>query len=137
GEIRGKVASQAISEVSGVVASATNPQLLWAHNDSGDEARLFLLNDTARLRAAYYLEGVTARGWEDIGRMRKNGKNFLLVGDIGDNQARRPFVELHVFREPAVRESGTVYTDTISRSAIRSYAMKYEDGPRDAEALFY
>lgn len=137
GESGGKVADPAISEASGLIASVSNPGLFWTHNDSGDEARIFLLDDAARLRAMYYLEGTTAHDWEDIGRITKNGETYLLVGDIGDNLARRPFVTIHAFREPAVRESARAYTDTIGRAAISSYVMKYEDGPRDAEALFY
>ena len=138
GVTRGKVTDPAINEVSGIIASAVNPRFFWVHNDSGDKARIFLLDHTAQLRATYYLEGVAARDWEDIGRMTKNGESHLLVGDIGDNLARRPFVELHLFREPVGRTNGTTaYTDTIDRAAISSYVMKYEDGPRDAEALFY
>ncbi len=138
GKARGKVTDPSISEASGIIASAVNPGFLWVHNDSGDKARIFLLDHAARLRATYYLEGVAARDWEDMGRMTKNGENYLLVGDMGDNLARHPFVELHAFREPVVRASGTtVYADTIASAAIRSYVMKYEDGPRDAEALFY
>ena len=137
GESRGKVADPAISEASGLIASAVNRGLFWTHNDSGDKARIFLLDDAARLRATYHLEGITAHDWEDIGRVTKNGDTYLLVGDIGDNLARRPFVTIHVFTEPTVREDTRTYTDTIGRATISSFVMKYEDGPRDAEALFY
>ncbi len=136
GQATGKVTNAKIDEASGLVSSAKNPGFLWTHNDSGDEARVFLIDDSARYKATYYLEGISARDWEDIGMMERDGRHYLLIGDIGDNNRRYPYVYVHVFEEPAIEEKQP-YVDTIPKERIRSFVMKYEDGPRDAESLFF
>lgn len=133
---RGIVENRALNEASGITASLVNPGLLWAHNDSGDAARIFLMDDSARNKAVYYLEGVKARDWEEIGFMKSRGQRFLLIGDIGDNAGNQPFVTIHRVKEPLFKGK-PFYIDTIPEEDILSYTLQYSDGPRDAEALFY
>ena len=113
-----------ITESSGIVAS-TRSDLLFTHNDSGDTARFFAVDRTGKTRAAYVLRGVQARDWEDISR---GPGGTLWLGDIGDNRGiRDKGLLVHRVAEPSGRASATV-TPT-------SYRLRYEDGPRDAEAL--
>ena len=63
---RGKVENSAINEASGLAAGINNPNMLWTHNDSGDSARLFLLDEYGRFQAQFKLEGISNRDWEDI-----------------------------------------------------------------------
>src|SRR5690554_3298139 len=134
----GIVNSAEINEASGLVRSAKLPNYFWTHNDSGDQARLFLIDSTATHRATYYLADVSAHDWEDIAWMeRGEGRHYLLVGDIGDNKGKRDHVRVHVLEEQ-IPDLGTVpYIDTIPNTKIQSFILKYEDGPRDAEAMFY
>lgn len=136
GQSRGIVANRALNEASGITASAVNPGLLWAHNDSGDAARLFLMDDSAQSKAVYYLEGVKARDWEEIGFMKSEAQNYLLIGDVGDNLGNQPFITIHRVKEPLFKGT-SFYTDTISKDDILTYTLKYNDGPRDAEAFFF
>lgn len=136
GQSRGIVENRALNEASGITASVVNPGLLWAHNDSGDAARLFLMDDSAKSKAVYYLEGVQARDWEEIGFMKNESQDYLLIGDIGDNLGNQPFIRIHCVKEPRLKGS-LFYTDTISKDDILTYTLKYNDGPRDAEALFF
>ncbi|MGK6351323.1 hypothetical protein [Parapedobacter sp. DT-150] len=140
GEAHGKIKGSTINEASGLVAAVAHPRHFWTHNDSGDKARIFLMDDSARHQATFYLQGIEARDWEDIGMMEQQGRHYLIVGDIGDNQNRRPNVQVHVFEEPQIDvqdPAGVPDIDTIPRERIRSYTMRYEDGPRDAESLFF
>ncbi len=155
---KGVLEKSPINEASGMVASRENPGFLWTHNDSGDKARIFLIDTLARLHATYYLEGVEARDWEEIAYMQIGGINYLIIGDIGDNRAVRSSVSIHIIPEPRLAAAAspaaaslsattspvsaavrgeTPQTDTISAAHIRTFALQYEDGPRDAEALFY
>src|SRR5690606_20934625 len=68
---KGKMTYKAIDEASGLVAGINNMPYFWTHNDSGDEARIFLLDSAARYKATYYLEGIVARDWEDIATMQE------------------------------------------------------------------
>ena len=132
---RGRIQNRELKEASGLTASINNPGLLWTHNDSGDEARIFLIDDSARSRAVYYLEGVEARDWEEIASLQKDC-SYLLVGDIGDNNGERPFISIHLIKEPIFKQ-GIFYTDTIPEKDITTYLLTYEDGPKDSEAFFY
>ncbi|MCU1672363.1 MAG: hypothetical protein JWN77_476 [Frankiales bacterium] len=124
GHVLFSFADPRITESSGLVAS-TRSDLLFTHNDSGDTARFFAVDRTGRTRAAYVLRGVQARDWEDISR---GPGGTLWLGDIGDNRAvRDKGLLVHRVAEPSGRASATV-TPT-------SYRLRYEDGPRDAEAL--
>lgn len=132
----GKINYKEIDEASGMTAGVNNPGLLWVHNDSGDEARIFLIDEEARYVATYYLEGVEAEDWEDITSAPGSGegRHYLYIGDTGDNKARRDHVKIHRVEEPARRDE-QAYTDTISRDRISTFVLRYEDGPRDAETL--
>lgn len=136
GQASGKITATEINEASGLVASSGNPGFLWTHNDSGDVARIFLVDDSARLRTTYYLSGVLARDWEDIGIMECKGRKYLLVGDIGDNRSHHPYINVHRLEEP-VATGITARVDTIPQEAIATFVLRYENGPRDAESLFF
>lgn len=133
GEAQGLLAKSPINEASGIVASRAHPGFLWVHNDSGDQARIFLIDSLAQLQATFYLEGVKACDWEDIGFMYRNGQPYLIVGDIGDNRATRSKISVYLFPEPTIQAS----IDTIRSEHILQFDLQFEDGPRDAEALFY
>ena len=113
-----------IVESSGLARSTFPRPVLWTHNDSGDSARVFAVGQDGRTRAVLSLDGVHATDWED---MASGPGHTLWAGDIGDNGWSRELITVHRFREPRALESGLV-------RAI-SYDFRYEDGPRDAEAL--
>ena len=131
--ITGQVAFTEATEISGVVASRAHPGLLWAHNDSGDTARLFALDPTGAHLGEFHLDGVTAFDWEDItiGEDPITGEEVIYVGDIGDNPGTRESVTVHKVIDPWV----TAVDGIIPTSAISSTTFTYPDQPRDAEAL--
>ncbi|WP_262248068.1 hypothetical protein [Parapedobacter soli] len=135
GQARGQVKNPEINEASGLVAAGHKGHF-WTHNDSGDQARIFLIDGSARHKATYYLQGITAYDWEDIGMMEREGSHYLLIGDIGDNRGNRPNVLLHILKEPA-DPFGAPKVDTVPNDRITTVVLQYEDGPRDAESLFF
>lgn len=101
---------------------------LWTHNDSGDP-ELHLVGMDGAPRGEVRVAGATVEDWEDVAAGPcPGGGRCLLVGDIGDNQARRPRITLYRVPEPAAG-------DAQSRPAEALHAV-YPDGPRDAEAMF-
>lgn len=135
----GIVDSGEIREASGLVASSAYPGFFWTHNDSGDAARIFLLDSLAQHRSTWYLPRMENRDWEEMGKIRREDVEYLMVGDIGDNRAQREYITFYIFPEPVVDtvDSGQVQVDSLSQELVQVLHLRYEDGARDAEAFFY
>lgn len=115
-------------EASGVAFSATHPGVLWVHNDS--DRHLYALDRNGVLKARIALPGPRPQDWEDIaaGPCGNGSGSCLYLADIGDNEHRRTSISVLRIPEPAL-------TDTSTAPPER-FVFQYEDGPRDAEALF-
>ncbi len=130
----GKITDSRLNELSGLVNSRKDPSCFWTHNDSGDSARIFLLDKQAKLRCIVGLEGVDLVDTEDIAGFSKDGRSYLVLADIGDNRGKRTTVQLYIFEEPDWKEGQSRLL--IPRSKIRKINLRYADRPRDAEAIF-
>ncbi len=108
--------------------------MLWVHNDSGDSARVFAINDKGEfLGTAPSPE--PPRDWEDIavGPGPDPHQQYLYIGDIGDNQAKYPDVTVYRLPEPKIDPK-----TPFGRMAIgpaQAIRLTYPGGPRDAETL--
>lgn len=125
------IVSKKLEEASGLVASRTNPKYFWTHNDSGNPAEIYLMNDHAELVMTCHLKNSNNRDWEDItiGAGPESGKNYLYVGDIGDNEARHPYKIIYRFVEPH-------YTgDKLTITEFETIVVRLEDSVRDTEAI--
>jgi hypothetical protein len=142
-------------ELSGIIASRRHPGIFYAHNDSGDTARFFALNDKAEIEAELDLRGAVATDWEDIalgpceaGARRKTGPRHtnaggptaapshtaatcVYLGDIGDNNLIRAEYAIYRVAEPDELPSGGQSTDI----AYERFPFVYPDGPHNAETL--
>jgi hypothetical protein len=117
-----------IYESSGLALSRRHQAVVWTHNDSGDEARLFAVGPEGRTLATLTLAGVEARDWEALAAGHDDrGRPALFVGDIGDNQGVWPDVSVYRVAEPAQLRDATV--------AAARYRLRYADGSHNAEAL--
>jgi len=122
-----------LGEVSGLAASAVNPGLLWTHNDGGNPAEVYLINQNLKIRLSCTLKGVKNRDWEDIavGPGPDENKHYLYVADIGDNNARYPVKFIYRFEEPVWKESKAQITIT----SFDTIAFRLEDEEKDTEAI--
>jgi hypothetical protein len=125
------VQDQAIIESSGLAASSRD-DAIWTHNDDGKEARLYLLGLNGQTLGRYDLQHVKPFDWEDMCAFRRDGTNYLLIGDIGDNAAQRNDCRLHLLKEP---EIGNLSPDPTTVPVVATIPFTYEDGPHDCEAL--
>jgi hypothetical protein len=121
--ITGHVQSPAATELSGLVLSRTQADVLWTHNDSGDRARILAVAPDGRQLADLDITGAQAVDWEDIAASR----GTLYLGDIGDNAAARPSIVVYRVAEPRVPATAPL--------AAQALVLGYPDGPHDAEAL--
>ena len=120
-----------ITESSGL-ATASTGELVYTHNDSGDDGRFFAVGLDGVTRTTYVLPGVEPRDWEDMARGPDDqGRSSLWLGDIGDNNARRDR-GLLVHR---VLEPEPIDGDEVTTESPTSFRLRYPDGPGDAETL--
>ncbi|MET3981316.1 hypothetical protein ABIB62_003838 [Mucilaginibacter sp. UYP25] len=129
--------SKEMDETSGLVASAVNPNIYYAHNDSGDTSRFFAITADGKLKTTIYFTGdkkerLGVRDCEDIavGPGPVKGKSYVYIGDIGDNASHRKFIT--VYRTEERKAWGT---DSLAHTVPVSVNLKYPDGAKDAEAM--
>jgi hypothetical protein len=127
---RGAIPS-VLGELSGLAASARHAGILYAHNDSGDIARLFAITDTGALVAELGLDGASAVDWEDMSLGPCPSGACLYVGDIGDNDYRRTSYAIYRVVEP----QGYPASGSQMLVSYERFAFVYPDGPHNAEAL--
>lgn len=124
----GRFADPRLREASGAVASATEPGVLWAQNDGGNEAWLFAFDTAGTSRGTVQVRGVENTDWEAIALGPCAVGACLYIGDVGDNYARREFVV--VSRIPAPT------TGAAAAGPAQSLSIVYADGARDVEAMW-
>jgi hypothetical protein len=127
--------SKKLEEASGLVASIKNLGYLWTHNDSGNKAEVFLIDEHAKIKLTCTLKDIDNRDWEDIaiGAGPVAGKNYLYIADIGDNFARHPLKFIYRFEEPQL-------TKGVSKLEITNFdtiTFRLPDAQKDTEALLF
>jgi hypothetical protein len=134
GIVQALITDETLDEASGLAASIANPGYLWTHNDSGDEARILLIDTKGILKATVRIAHAKNRDWEDmaIGPGPEAGKNYLYLGDIGDNEAEHPIKYIYRIEEPVIDLAKTSDTTIQQVDVIK---FEYPDGMRDAESL--
>lgn len=120
-------------ESSGLARSHVDDNLLWTHNDSGSGAELYAVDLQGQYQGLLSLSPAVNLDWEDMASFVENGIPRLLVGDIGDNSAFRPWVTLYVLDEPDTLALARPFDLTVA--PVRSVRVLYPDGPRDAESI--
>jgi hypothetical protein len=132
-EDRGLIENPQLDEASGLVASRKNAGYLWAHNDSGDENRIFLIDSYGKGKREFKLQGAENRDWEDMGIVSEtDGSATLYLADFGDNNSNYSSYALYWCKEPVV-DANTPLANTISQ--INKLTFTLSDGARDMECL--
>ena len=122
-----ELADERIAESSGLAASRRHRGVYWTHNDSGYRVtRLYAVDGASgETVATVTLRDVEGRDLEAVS-VGPDGRVY--VGDIGDNLGGTwPEVWLYRFPEPERLRDTTLTPER--------FTVRYEDGPRDAEAL--
>jgi hypothetical protein len=127
------LADARINESSGLAASRRYQNCWWTHNDSGDEARLFLVNGAGQTLATVHLNGAFADDWEDMAIAGSGANAWVYVADIGDNLEGRADVTIYRFREPQIDTQSTLSPTLNVR--CEKMTLRYPDGPHNAETL--
>ena len=130
--LTGYLQAPGLNESSGVAASRRHAGLLWTHNDSGDEAVLYLTNLKGEDLGKLALEGARARDWEDVtlGPCPTGGSDCLYIADTGDNNQEHSRARIYVVREPEA-----VPLEDNSSAQAWQINIHYPDRPFNIEAI--
>jgi len=120
-----------LTETSGIAASRRHDGVIWAHNDSGNEAAVYAVGTDGTALGKFSLDGVIGLDWEDMamGPGPEAGTDYLYIGDIGDNLSFRPEVILLRVAEPDPTTGG----GTIG--VVERFGLVYPTPGINAEAL--
>jgi len=137
-KIVGTIKSKDIEESSGVAASRCQANVLWTHNDSGDDAYIFAINTAGDNLGTWRVPNAENNDWEDIAAFKdSSGKCFIYIGDIGDNKGKRPEHAIYRVNEPTVKpedaDSNRKHPLATENAVIVKF--KYPDYGQDAETL--
>ncbi|MBA4136880.1 MAG: hypothetical protein C0518_06145 [Opitutus sp.] len=129
----GTMAEPRNQEASGLAVSRRAANLLWIHEDSGRAPELHALDEHGARRGRILVAGAENIDWEDVASFTLEGRAWLCVADVGDNNAQRPFVQLHFIEEP---DPTLLSPDQeLTLRPTFSLQVSYEDGPRDCESV--
>lgn len=138
-QIVGQIKSNEITESSGIAASRCNQNVLWTHNDSGDGAFIFALNEKGGKLGTWKISGAKNKDWEDIAAFqdKQTGKCFLYIGDIGNNERLRSEMTIYRVVEPQISDENKNSSEKNPNETENAEAIKFEysDMRHDAETL--
>jgi hypothetical protein len=97
-----KISESELTELSGLAASRTNANVLYAHNDSGDSARFFAIGFDGSTLGELRLKDADAVDWEDIAVGPCPQGSCVYLGDIGDNDRNRDSYAVFRVAEPVI-----------------------------------
>jgi hypothetical protein len=124
-----------IRESSGLARSRREAGFFWTHNDSGGDARVFLIDEKGRDRGSFLLKDTLAYDFEDIFSFSEEGKHYLVLCDVGNNGRAAPIQMLHLVEEPEF--DSRIGLEAEQELAARTIYYSYEDDHRDCEAVGY
>ncbi len=137
-KIIGKIKSADITESSGLAASRCQENVLWTHNDSGDDAYIFALDLSGDNLGTWKIANAENIDWEDIASFKdKAGKCFIYIGEIGDNKLQRHEHAVYRVAEPTVSDATKTSSKKNSQTvnAFEVVRFVYPDFDQDAETL--
>jgi hypothetical protein len=119
-----------VRESSGIAASRKHPGVYWTHNDKGNAPMLYAISREGTLLAEYHV-AATHDDWEDVAADEHGN---LYVGNIGNNDAARDWLEVHRIPEPdpSAGEPGGSYSLKVERT----WRLRFPGEPFDCESLF-
>lgn len=121
-------------ENSGMLVSS--PNRIWVHNDSGDSAKLYLIDTLGNILRSILVENATNTDWEDITQDRKGN---VFIGDFGNNNNRRKNLKIYKIPHPDLVTGNTVRAEIIQFHYPQQTAFPPipSEQKYDAEALIY
>ena len=129
----GWLASDEVMEASGIQASHVRAGDFFVHNDEGEPV-LYAIDESGADLGSVIIVPAKNKDWEDITSIPVANGRWIVVGDIGDNQAKRKSVKLYFVEEPTTGKFDRYSGRLDLKHTLR---LTYPDGPRDCESMAY
>ena len=124
----GELEDPRIREASGLARSQRGSNVLWVINDNGAKEWVHAISPRGARRGEFDLKKAKNKDWEDLASFTLDDTPYLLVADIGDNDARHKKRTLYIVAEPEAEKKSEAKLDW-------KVDFRYPDGPRDAESV--
>ncbi|MDH3304158.1 MAG: hypothetical protein OEM50_00745 [Gammaproteobacteria bacterium] len=124
----GRLEDPNIREASGLARSQRQDDLFWIINDNGAKEWVHAVNPRGKRIGEFDLKKSDNVDWEDLASFSIDGTPYLLVADIGDNDAKYKTRTLYVVEEPVAAKNK-------KKKIAWQIDFRYPDGPRDAESV--
>jgi hypothetical protein len=137
-EVVARIKSKELTESSGIAASRCNSDVLWSHNDSGNDETIFAFSTAGAVLGEWKVTGAKNTDWEDIAAYKDaSGRCFIYLGDIGDNKIQRPEHNIYRVPEPVMPSAATEGPTDKGRvtAPAEKLTFSYPDENSDAETL--
>lgn len=135
GKTIGHLQDQRLNEVSGIAAASDGSGHLWMINDGGSDAILYRVNTQGRVVQFFEVAKNTNRDWEDMAIFTWRNQSFLLIADVGDNDADRAHIKLLVLAEPSLNKTRKLDLPAKQLLPWNVQRYRYPQGPQDCEAI--
>jgi len=129
----GWLASNKLNEASGMQASFSRDGDFFVHNDEGRPV-IYAVDETGADLGLVTIVPAKNKDWEDITSVPVDDERWLVIGDIGDNWARRKSIKLYFIEEP---KTGKDDRYAGQQDLKHWLSLTYPDGPRDCESMAY
>src|SRR5688572_5443152 len=129
-----------LTENSAATLSVAQPGVFFTINDSGHEPLLFAFDSAGTSRGVWRVTGASNMDWEaaSTGPCSVGGSDAarfaqacVYIGEVGDNNAKRPTRAIYRVREPAAEASG--FRGELAPAKL---VYRYPDQPHDVEAMY-
>ena len=132
-ERTGWLASSKLLEASGIQASHSREGDFFLHNDEG-KPYIYAIDEKGTDLGRVYIVPAKNKDWEDITSIPVGDERWIVIGDIGDNKAKRKSIKLYFTEEPKTGKHDRYSGDQELKHWL---SLTYPDGPHDCEALAY
>lgn len=126
-DVTGRLEDATIREASGLARSHRQPDTLWLINDNGARETVHAIDQNGARLGEFDLKKSSNKDWEDLASFRLDDEAYLMIADIGDNDARRKHRTLYFVAEPESERQSAAIT-------AWKQVFTYPDGARDSES---
>lgn len=126
----GQLKDSQLNEISGIEHSIKH-NIIWCHNDSGGEPIIYGINVEGETVCKLILKDILNRDWEDVTYGEINGKYYIFIGDIGDNEKIYNTKYIYYFEEP------DEIRNEIMIENINKITFTYPNQNYDSECLMF